>query len=136
MFTTILGCGWIKKIDNTLNKKMPLVTYVCSKVLDEPSYRGLINETNGDTLREDLQKEDCAPHAVVVSARQKIGPSCKYLVRNSWGASWHPEGVACACIEDDGTYEPICKRANPSEFVGCWYNKKDLIPNTYSITTL
>ena len=126
------------KIDTTLNQNNPMSLDLCSQFLDQPGYRGLKNENNGAAFRgyESNLKTDCGEHAVIVSAREKISNSCKYLVRNSWGALWHPKGATCACIEADGTYETICKQTNPHEFVGCWYDRKDLIPNTYGVTTL
>lgn len=78
-----------------------------------------------------------ADHAVIISGRKQIGGACRYLVRNSWGSLWNGnDNVPCACFSKDGTYYDVCpSRSVAEEFVGCWYDKKDLIPNIGSITT-
>ena len=126
------------KIDQALDQKSPIAISMCSAIFTDSTYRGL-KAQGSDTLDRNASeniKTDCGSHSVTLSAREKISGSCKYLVRNSWGASWHPAKTQCACIEENGVYEDICKKKNPKEFVGCWYDGKDLIPNTISSTSL
>ena len=130
-----------KNIDQALTKKLPLAIGFCATVLDNHNYRGLkgksaflssmINRGSNGNL-----KSDCGGHEAMLTARKKISGECKYLVRNSWGAFWSPHGIDCACIDQDGSYEDICKSYNPKEYVGCWYKRKDLIPNITDAATL
>jgi len=127
-----------KRIDDALTNKVPAGVILCSTVFNNPSYRGL-NQSSFMLARDYSDghiKPDCVDHNVLISGRKKIDGSCKYLVRNSWGALWHPKGVVCACTLSDGSYKAECQENEGIEFVGCWYDKKDLVPNIESVTTM
>src|SRR6185437_4048764 len=99
-----------------------------SELLDNSSYRGMT------LLRTPLP--GCTGHEVTITARKNFPDGCKYLVRNSWGALWHPDGVPCACISATGKYEDVCTgKGVPEEYVGCWYSQKDIVPNAIGLAT-
>jgi hypothetical protein len=131
------------RIDTALNHKSPVAISMCSKVFSDPThYRGLIGDsgTFSSFLTRNASaniKDDCGGHAVLITGRAKINGVCKYMVRNSWGAFWKgARGTQCACISDTGQYQEVCNSSHPREYVGCWFNKQDLIPNIYQVTTL
>jgi hypothetical protein len=130
-FNDISDAALKGRVDQSLVKNKPVSISMCSGMLSKPSYRGL-NSKNGI-----INRDQCGAHEVLVTARKKIGDSCQYMVRNSWGANWHPSKLKCACYRKDGVYEDICSDPSKArEYVGCWYDEKDLMPNVYKVTTL
>jgi hypothetical protein len=124
-------------MDRGLDEKKPTLISMCSEALNTPSYRGLKNwSPPAVRLSKANTKDDCVSHEVILTARRKVGNSCKFLVRNSWGADWHPQNLECACITESGTYKKICDYFEAREFVGCWYDEKDLVPNTGRVTLI
>ena len=127
------------QIDKALDNKSPLSTGFCSSVLYDTQYRGLkgnIWASIGGRGANGNLDSNCGSHEAVISARKNFNGVCKYMIRNSWGSLWHPSGIDCACIEDDGTYEDVCLSKFPKEFVGCWYRRSDLIPNILEASSL
>ncbi|MBU6153027.1 MAG: hypothetical protein KGP28_01885 [Bdellovibrionales bacterium] len=122
-------------MDRGLDEKKPTLIALCSGVLNNPSFRGLKGLSSPVNRMSTFNtKDDCEPHEVVLTARRRVGNSCKYLVRNSWGADWRPPSSECACITESGNYVKTCDLYEEREFVGCWYDEKDLVPNTGRVT--
>lgn len=121
------------QLDKALAKKLPAQVDLCSGFFEDPSFRGLrgwspplFRSSNGNS------KKGCGAHAVVVTGRLNINGSCHYLIRNSWGSYWKPEGAtACACKTRSGAYKQICNDPKEvAEYVGCWFDQKTMLPNT------
>jgi hypothetical protein len=120
------------EIDSKLNAKNPVSISMCAGVFHNKSYRGLSSFTS-----QVVNESTCGRHAVLVTGRKKIGESCHYLVRNSYGANWHPKNTPCACVTKSGVYEAVCLDASKAgKYLGCWYDQSVLLPNTYSVTYL
>lgn len=125
-----------RELDLSLNNGNPAGIGVCSKVLENPSYRGLLEkrEKSYNRFYVNNMKKDCEGHVAIVSGRKKINGSCRYLIRNTWGALWRVPDIYCACISTNGNYFDICPSSSiAAEYVGCWYKAEDLLPNTRSI---
>jgi len=121
-----------KRFDLALENGKPLSINMCSSLFENPSKRFLNNKNRV------INKDQCSPHSVLVTARKKIGNSCQYMVRNSWGSMWTgKKGTKCACYTKDGTYESDCTNFGKAKaVVGCWYSEKDLISNTFGTIEL
>ncbi len=119
-------------VDGALKRNLPAQINICTGFFDNPNYRGLrgfspplLRSSNGNA------KRDCGGHAVVVSGQTKIGGECHYLIRNSWGAQWQGSGAtSCACITRDGKYKAQCRLGEGREYLGCWFKRKTVLPNT------
>jgi hypothetical protein len=119
-------------IHNNLLKGYPVGVSLCAAALTNQQYHGL-----DGTTRKVINENACGRHAVMVTARARIGGACKLMVRNSWGANWHPKNTACACIRKDGSYQQVCSDYSlAKEVVGCWYDRTHLLENTYSATSI
>jgi hypothetical protein len=120
-----------QKIDQSLASNLPVTISMCSSMFDNTKNRPLSASNKPSNYKA------CKAHEVLITGRKLIGQSCKYLLRNSWGAKWKPANVQCACYRKDGTYESICSNVSlAKEIVGCWYSKEDLLSNTFEVTTL
>ena len=120
------------QLNNNLLKGYPVGVSLCAAALKNNLYNGLDSKT-----RNVINEKTCGRHAVMVTAQSRIGGTCKVMVRNSWGAQWHPKGIACACIRKDGKYQQICSDFSAAKVVlGCWYERKHLVENTFSTTSL
>lgn len=133
MFTVGSDGDMGKAMDKALKGGMPAEVNLCSGFFDDPNSRGLRGGIAGMAPRSWITniKKDCGSHAVVVSGRMNINGSCNYLVRNSYGAFWKPDGAtACACKTRSGEYKQLCTDPNEvAEYVGCWFDSKNLLPN-------
>ena len=69
----------LDRIDQELNKGLPVGFSYCSRVLQDKSYRGFPQAT---------PQGDCGMHASVIIGRKRDAKgSCQYLIRNSWGVN-------------------------------------------------
>ena len=129
--------GILKELDLSLDHDKPASIAVCAEIFDDPKtellHRSppLFRGSNGNLPSK------CGNHEVVVTARAIVGGSCKYLIRNSWGALWKsPGGQACACILNSGEYKDVCTAADEvREYVGCWFDKDFVGKNITDLTT-
>lgn len=125
-----------KAVDGALTGDMPAEINMCSVVFNTPKARGQknINPTLGrDT--EGNSNPNCGRHAVLVTGRKMIGGQCAYMIRNSWGAYWKPKGaMTCSCRTLKGEYKQACNKPDEvDEYVGCWFDSKDLMANVGSV---
>ncbi len=128
-----------KRVDEALERGAPIGISICSEMLATPTLRplrwenpSLLNRGSNGNI-----KGKCGNHAVTITARRQLGNSCMYLVRNSWGASWHARGMSCACITWGDTYQEVCESAlMAKEFLGCWYKAEDLMANIQDTTVI
>lgn len=124
--------------DKNLNLTNPLIGNICANMLNDDSYKGFVVPLaySKNSNRTQFKNKTCQMHEILVVGRKKFSDnSCKYLIRNSWGTQWNA-GKECACILDNGTYQDVCKVAKPKTFLGCWYNREQVIANTATITFL
>lgn len=125
-----------KFIDNFLDKKKIPNLAICAEIIQgKPQHRGLVITDKREYKRNKGQRE-CGAHSVLLTARRKVGHTCEYLVRNSWGGSWAPNDMKCAC-KTPTTYYPDCslnkEKHGNKVMVGCWVKEENLIPNTKSV---
>ncbi|MBI3544542.1 MAG: hypothetical protein HY075_14820 [Deltaproteobacteria bacterium] len=128
-----------KRIDDALTRGAPVGIAICAEMLDTPDVRPLRwqDPTGFSRSSRGNLKKPCGNHAVTVTARRELDGKCMYMIRNSWGADWHPKNGRCACITVGGTYEPECKKAIfAKEYLGCWYSDEDLMSNVHSTTII
>lgn len=124
-----------KMVTSSFKKKQPVAASVCASAFEDPGYRGLKGDlpplsrgTVGNA------KSDCGPHAVVFSGQASISGTCHYLIRNSHGARWRPAGATgCACMTNSGQYKQLCSDKEAAELVGCWFQRKAMLANTWSV---
>jgi hypothetical protein len=127
----------VKFMDKFLDKqKIPNLT-ICAEIIQgKPEHRGLLLSDKREFKKNKEGKRDCGSHSVLVTARRKVGHSCEYLIRNSWGGSWAPKDMKCACKTAQGYY-PDCslnkEKSGNKVMVGCWVKEENLIPNTKNI---
>jgi hypothetical protein len=132
-----------KVVDKVLTRNKPATISLCSKALRP-------NVTANLRKSKDI-KNDCGPHALLVTGKRENGGKCEYLLRNSWGAQWQPLGASCACRTTDGRYWPDCNKqfsamiekagGNVSDevtrlfktrtVVGCWFPADVISRNAY-----
>lgn len=124
------------KINDVFKRQLPVTIGVCSSLFTNNQNRDLrgIQYIFNRASNANIKKE-CGPHSVLLTAQKKINGECNYLIRNSWGASWYPPtATSCACITRNRTYKQFCQKGEGEEYVGCWFKKNDILPNTSSIT--
>lgn len=127
----------IKFMDNFLDKKTIPNLAICAEILQgKPKHRGLVISDKREYKRNPDGTKDCAAHSVLVTARRKVAHTCEYLIRNSWGGSWAPKDMKCAC-KTPTTYYPDCslnkEKHGNKVMVGCWVKEENLIPNTKNV---
>jgi hypothetical protein len=109
----------------------PISISYCSNILYDSSYKWKMN-TKG-----------CAAHASLIVGMKKVGSSCKFLLRNSWGngfgKSTHRWNCFCRhkrtnAFVDDCSY----KTHNNGQYSveGCWIDSEALGNNIASITLI
>ncbi len=129
-----------KRIDESLAKGFPVAIDMCNTIRTNQKFRPMNEKNQVGGHKNAKGEKDCNYHAVLVTARKKIGNACSYLVRNSWGAFDSPKGIQCACYLKSGYYNSNCTHPSRAkeikEIVGCWYSKEDLLSNTDRVTTL
>lgn len=135
------------ELDSILAKKRPASLYLCAAAL-----------VANNTKKYDINRDpSCGHHALLVTGKRSNGGKCEYMVRNSWGAQWNPEGVSCACRLPNGKYYQDCDTlkqevegayrvsgtSSASEalvnqykgrtVLGCWFAADNLIQNSYGV---
>lgn len=114
-------------------QRMPVDVGVCGGVFDDASIRGLrgLQFPIPRLMTVNQTKECNGMHAVLVTGQAKIHGSCHYLVRNSWGPYWYPKSAtSCACITPYGKYKEFCQYGEGVRYLGCWFQRRDILPNT------
>ena len=130
----------VKAIDRLLDKKSPPNLVLCAEILQsKPKHRGLIiNGSKRDFVMKNNER-DCGTHGVLATGRRKINNRCEYLIRNSWGSTWAPKTLTCAC-KTPKAYYPDCSKnketGGQKVMVGCWVKEEDLIANTKNVIGL
>jgi hypothetical protein len=127
----------VKFLDQFLDKKELPTIAICAEILQgKPKHRGLLIADNKREYKKVNGKRICGAHSVLVSGRRKVGHSCEYLIRNSWGGSWAPKDMSCAC-KTPTAYYPDCslnkEKHGNKVMVGCWVKEENLIPNTKNV---
>lgn len=127
----------VKFLDKLLDHKSPPALAMCAEILqNDPDHRGLTISGETRTVAMKDGKKDCGMHSVLVTARRKVGHSCEYLIRNSWGGTWAPKNMTCAC-KTPTAYYPDCslnkEKGGNKVMVGCWVKEENLLPNTKNI---
>lgn len=130
----------VKEIDRHLDNKSPPNLVLCAEILQsKPHHRGLaISGTKRDFVYKNRVK-DCGTHGVLAVARRKNNNRCEYLIRNSWGSTWAPKTLTCACKTPKAYYPDCSKNKEPGGqkvMVGCWVKEEDLIANTKNVIGL
>lgn len=127
----------VKFMDNILDKKNIPNLAICAEILQgKPNHQGLLPSDKREYKKNKDGKRDCGSHSVLVTARRKVGHTCEYLIRNSWGGSWAPKDMKCAC-KTPKAYYPDCslnkEKSGNKVMVGCWVKEENLIQNTKNI---
>lgn len=139
-FTTEVDSAWSPEMQKKLDKKAPISISYCSKVLYEPEYDGIERKT---ATTASVNAEDCGGHESLIVGKKKIGESCHFLLRNSWGTGFgsSTEKWKCLC-KNRATGEMVddCEASthNTGEYVveGCWISSESLGKNIFGVTSL
>lgn len=140
-FTTEDDAIWSSTLEKKLNDlKTPVSVSYCSKVLNEPDYDGIERATASTSLVTD---EKCGSHESIIVGKKKIGNSCHFLLRNSWGSGFGKSTDHWKCLcknKASGAMVDDCTETthNNGEYVveGCWIESQALARNMNGITTL
>ena len=129
-----------KHLDKLLDRKDAVNLIMCAEILQgKPHHRGLVITDRKRDFAYKNNEKDCGTHGVLATARRKVNNRCEYLIRNSWGGSWSPKGMTCACKTKNNYYPDCSKNKEPGGnkvMVGCWLKEQDLIPNVKNIVGL
>jgi len=142
-------------INNILDQKRPVGVNFCYNIFELPGYYP--PPVRGSILPRErsLTINPCDSHAALITAkRADSNNECEYLIRNSWGAYWKPEGFSCACkingayFADCPSYEDLLKKYPDNVkhsiadfyesriYVGCWIKKGQLAPTIMSVGSI
>jgi hypothetical protein len=129
----------------TLDKKLsaiksPVSVTYCSNFLYEPDFVGVTRKTK--TTKESYD-EKCGGHESLIVGKKKVGESCQFLLRNSWGSGFGlaTEKWKCLCKNrTSGEFVDDCSSSthNNGEYTveGCWVNGDVLSKNMFGMTSL
>jgi hypothetical protein len=116
----------------------PVSISYCANVWKNPDFDGIDTNLKGD---RDVVRKGCEYHESLVVGQKKMGNSCHYLVRNTWGSQWsgHNRAYSCVCKDQkSGEFLDDCRpetHANPRFSVeACWIKGADLARNIGQIT--
>lgn len=124
-----------RKIKELFNENQgPISIGYCSKALYDKNYDGLFY------LVSRIRKNSCSGHASsLVGSRSKNG-KCEYLLRNSWGAGWHPWTRNWSCSCQNNVTLQVIDDCNPKDHpgdsftvLGCWLPSDHIVKNTESL---
>lgn len=132
---------YISKLDQKLGAiKSPVSITYCSKVLYEPEFSGVSRKTQ---TKAEGYEPNCGGHESLIVGKKKIGETCHFLLRNSWGNGFSSSTEKWKCL---------CKNIKSGEFVddctndshnngeytveGCWINSNQLAKNMFGMTSL
>jgi len=144
------------QIDEALDQFRPAGIAFCSRIFQLPGHYPPPNNSPSIVPRStSVDIKPCESHAAVVTAKRMSSyGECEYLIRNSWGSHWKPDGFSCACrlaqiyFPDCPTYEGLKERfpnqttqflADAYEsrvYVGCWIKKGQLAPTLKTVGSL
>ncbi len=116
----------------------PVSIAYCANVWKNSSFDGISTNTKGE---RDVVDKNCEYHESLVVGQKKVGNSCHYLVRNTWGNRWTATNKNYSCVCRDlatGEYAEDCRpetHGNDRYSVeGCWIKGKDLARNIGQLT--
>lgn len=116
----------------------PVSISYCANVWRRPNFDGIDTDLLG---ARDVVRKGCEYHESLVVGQKKIGNSCHFLIRNTWGSQWtsHNRSYACVCKnQETGEMIDDCgpeTHGNPEFTVeACWIKGEDLARNIGQIT--
>ncbi len=127
----------LSAISETLaNGQSPVSVTYCSRVLYQSGYFGIRRGNNPPA-------SDCGLHESLVVGRRPVGPSCEFLVRNSWGTGFgrHTANSKCLCKHrQTGAFVEDCTNAthNNGDYTveACWIDSRAFAGNSVEMTWL
>lgn len=124
-----------KKLDDVAS---PVAIAYCANVLRNPAYAGVVRSEKQIKLGE-----GCSGHASILVGKKKIGESCHFLLRNTWGPGFSNSTKPWKCLcknKTDGSYVDDCTNEthNNGNFTveGCWIPGDAIAKNTVDIAYL
>lgn len=116
----------------------PVSIAYCANVWKTPDFDGMEVNLVG---QRDVVKKNCHYHESLVVGQKRLGDSCHYLVRNTWGSNWtaHNRNYSCVCRDRfTGAFSDDCRpdtHGNEKFTVeGCWIRGNDLARNIGQVT--
>lgn len=140
-FHSDVDAEWSKTLDKKLQTlKAPVSISYCSEVLGNPTFDGVERRTQA---KGETYHAECGGHESLIVGKKKIGETCHYLLRNSWGNGFSSstENWNCLCKHrTTGQLVDDCKNSthNNGEYTveGCWINGDQLAKNSFGMTSL
>lgn len=128
-------------LDKKLNSiKTPVSVTYCSKVLYEPEFVGVTRKTQA---KPEAYNGNCGGHESLIVGKKKVGETCHFLLRNSWGNGFSSSTEKWKCLcknRATGEFVDDCTNAthNNGKFTveGCWINSDQLAKNMFGMTSL
>lgn len=132
---------WSPTMQQKLDQlKAPISISYCSQVLYDPGFDGIERST---TNAESVKAENCGAHESLIVGKKKIGESCHFLLRNTWGSGFgkSTDNWKCLCKNKaSGEMVDDCSESthNNGEFIveGCWIDSQSLGKNIFGMTSL
>ncbi len=116
----------------------PVSIAYCANVWKRPEFDGIDTNFRGE---RDVVRKNCEYHESLVVGQKKLGNSCHFLVRNTWGTLWtgHNSSYSCVCRDQvTGEFLDDCRpetHGNSRFSVeACWIKGNDLARNIGQIT--
>ncbi len=140
-FTTEVDTEWGPTIERKLNTlKAPISVSYCSKVLYEPDFDGIERKTPTQASKN---ADNCGGHESLIVGKKKVGNSCQFLLRNSWGNGFSSSTEKWKCLcknRETGAMVDDCSNDthNNGKFTveGCWIDGSKLSKNIFGMTSL
>ncbi len=116
----------------------PVSIAYCANVWKNSQFDGISVNAKGE--RDQVEK-DCEYHESLVVGQKKVGNSCHFLVRNTWGNRWTASNQNFSCVCRDlstGEFTEDCRpethRNDRYSVEGCWIRGSDLARNIGQLT--
>jgi hypothetical protein len=113
-----------RTVDDRLKKGQAVGVSICSTTLTRPMQGWSGIQQRGSNFACTHQKCSCSPHAMVVVGRKKVGNSCTYILRNSWGQG-------CGGYHKDYESLGLCDAASGNVYVPEEYLFNNMIDANY-----
>lgn len=121
-------------IESLLAKNQSVSVGYCLRMIKDPTF---LKDIQPRVLK--LAYLKCGAHYSTLVGSRKVGNSCEYLLRNSYGKSfWAHESYTCYCKNTSTGENRDCQKSeinDPNlEVLGCWVNSDKLLTNTFDIS--
>ena len=116
----------------------PVSVSYCSKVFKDKNYSGVVGRSGKVII-----KNDCENHESLIVGQKKVGASCNFLLRNSWGngfGDWNKNSKCLCKHKQTGAFVDDCTATTHNNGLysveACWIDETILGRNANAMTVL